>query len=80
MQVAQKAGLRLFEMFALRDLYVLLSVPSVFQKVVNKEKAAEGLRRLRWVLRAFLATPDEISRLLGPGLDADEILRQVVQQ
>lgn len=75
--VAHETGLRLFEMLALRDLHVLLSVPSVFQKTIDAAKSADVLKRLRWALRAMRGPPAELSRLLGSGLDADEILRGI---
>ena len=57
----------LFEMFALRDLkkYILDA----------DGRGDEGTRRLKAVLQKMKGPPAELTKLLGDGLDAEEILR-----
>ena len=65
--IASKHGLWLFEMFALRDLkkYILDA----------DGRGDEGTRRLKAVLQKMKGPPAELTKLLGDGLDAEEILR-----
>ena len=62
-----RTGLRLLEMFALRDLK---------KHVLDSDgRGEEGVRRLKAVLREMHGPPAELTKLLGEGLDAEEILR-----
>ena len=65
--VSHRTGLRLFEMFALRDLkkYILDA----------DGRAEEGVRRLKAVLSEMKGPPAELTKLLGSGLNAEAILR-----
>ena len=65
--VSQKHGMRLLEMFALRDL----------KKCVldGDGRGEEGVRRLKAVLREMKGPPAELTKLLGEGLDAEALLR-----
>ena len=65
--MAHKHGLRLLEMLALRDLK---------RCVLDKDgRGAEGIPRLKAVLQDMKGPPTELTKLLGEGLDAEEILR-----
>ena len=66
-EVSHRTGLRLLEMFALRDL----------KKCVldGDGRGDEGVRRLKAVLREMKGPPAELTKLLGEGLDAEAILR-----
>ena len=63
---AHSHGLRLLEMFALRDL----------KKCVLDDdgRGEDGARRLRSVLKEMKAPAEDLTRLLGDGLDAAVIL------
>ncbi len=64
--IAHRTGLRLYEMFAIRDLKV---------HVLDKRgRSAEGMRRLKCVLAEMIGPPTQLTRLLGEGLDAEQIL------
>ena len=64
--VAHKSGLRLLEMLALRDLK---------KCVLDKDgRGVEGIRRLKAVLQGMKGPPTQLTKLLGEGLDAEEIL------
>jgi tetratricopeptide (TPR) repeat protein len=66
-QAAHSKEMWLFEMLALRDLKV---------HVLDKDgRGEEGLRRLKVVLKEMKGAPAELTKLLGGGLDAEEILR-----
>ena len=66
-EVSHRTGLRLFEMFALRDL----------KKCVldGDGRGEEGVRRLKAVLGEMKGPASELTKLLGGGLDAEGILR-----
>eukprot|EP01043_Picozoa_sp_COSAG02_P013690 COSAG02_NODE_552_length_20429_cov_28.014068_12_plen_630_part_00 len=66
-EISHRTGLRLFEMFTLRDL----------KKHVldNDGRGEEGIRRLKGVLKEMKGPPAELTKLLGGGLDAEAILR-----
>ena len=65
--VSHKHGLRLLEMFALRDCK---------RTVLDKAgRADEGIRKLKTVMCEMKGPTAELTKLLGGGLDADEILR-----
>ena len=65
--MSHRHGLRLFEMYALRDL----------KKCVldGSGRGEEGTRRLKAVMQQMKGPPSELTKLLGGGLDAEEILR-----
>jgi tetratricopeptide (TPR) repeat protein len=66
-EVSHRTGLRLFEMFALRDLK---------KHVLDGDGRGEsGVRRLKAVLQEMHGPVEELTKLLGDGLDAEEILR-----
>ena len=54
-------------MFALRDLK---------KHVLDGDgRGEEGIRRLKAVLREMKGPPSELTKLLGDGMDAEEIMR-----
>ena len=65
--MSHRTGLRLYEMLALRDL----------KKCVldGDGRGQEGVRRLKAVLKGMKGPQAELTKLLGEGLDAEEILR-----
>ena len=66
-KTAHTCGLRLFEMFALRDLK---------KHILDGDgRGEEGLRRLRVVLQEMKGPAAELTKLLGDELDAEAILR-----
>ena len=66
-EVSHRTGLRLLEMFALRDLK---------KHVLDGDgRGEEGIRRLKAVLKEMKGPPAELTKLLGEGLDAEAILR-----
>ena len=66
-EVSHRTGLRLLEMFALRDLK---------KHVLDGDgRGEEGTRRLKAVLSEMEGPPAELTKLLGEGLDAEAILR-----
>ena len=66
-EAAHSKDLWLFEMFALRDLK---------KHVLDADgRSDEGNRRLKGVLQKMKGPPAELTKLLGGGLDAEEILR-----
>eukprot|EP01045_Picozoa_sp_COSAG04_P025502 COSAG04_NODE_3358_length_2895_cov_2.093348_1_plen_400_part_00 len=66
-EVSHRTGLRLLEMFALRDLK---------KHVLDGDgRGEEGIRRLKAVLREMKGPPTELTKLLGEGLDAEAMLR-----
>jgi hypothetical protein len=64
---AHTNGLRLLEMYAIRDL----------KKCVldSDERSSEGIQRLKAVLTEMEGPPAELTKLLGGGLDAEAILK-----
>ena len=66
-EVSHRTGARLWEMFALRDL-----ITCVLDEDGRRD---EGLKRLKAVLSEMKGLPEELSNVLGGGLDAGEILR-----
>ena len=63
--VSHRTGLRLYELFALRDLK---------QCVLDADgRSDEGLTRRKAVLREMKGPPAELTKLLGGRLDADAI-------
>jgi tetratricopeptide (TPR) repeat protein len=67
--ISHRTGLRLYEIFSLRDLTT---------HVLDKRgQRAEGARRLKAVLAEMKGPPAELTRLLGGGLDAEQILAGV---
>ena len=66
-EMSHRTGLRLLEMFALRDLK---------KHVLDGDgRGEEGIRRLKAVLKEMKGPPAELTKLLGEGLDAEAILR-----
>eukprot|EP01045_Picozoa_sp_COSAG04_P008953 COSAG04_NODE_507_length_13313_cov_2.729302_13_plen_87_part_00 len=66
-EVSHRTGLRLLEMFALRDLK---------KHVLDADgRGDEGIRRLKAVLSEMKGPASELTKLLGEGLDADAIVR-----
>ncbi len=66
-EISHRTGLRLLEMFALRDLK---------KHVLDGDgRGEEGIRRLKAVLREMKGPPAELTKLLGEGLDAEAMLR-----
>ena len=66
-EVSHRTGLRLLEMFALRDLKT---------HVLDRDgRSREGIQRLKSLLAEMKGPPAELTKLLGKGLDADTILR-----
>ena len=64
--VSHKHGLWLLEMFALRDLK---------KHILDTDgRGDEGTERLKGVLKEMKGPPAELTKLLGAGLDAEEIL------
>ena len=64
---SHRTGLRLYEMLALRDLK---------RHVLDGDgRGDEGVQRLKAVLKDMKGPPAELTKLLGDGLDAEEILR-----
>ena len=95
-EVSHRTGLRLLEMFALRDL---LNAHTSSQPIVHRSTSAAAsaapdhdaassvddaaaaaaagiMRRLQAVLKEMKGPTSELTRLLGSGLDAEEILRR----
>ena len=66
-EVSHRTGLRLYEMFALRDLKKHILDPD--------GRGDEGTRRLKAVLAEMKGPPAELTKLLGGDLDAEAILR-----
>ena len=66
-EVSHRTGLRLLEMFALRDLK---------KHILDSDgRGEEGVRRLKAVLKEMKGPAAELTKLLGGGLDVEEILR-----
>jgi tetratricopeptide (TPR) repeat protein len=65
--ISDKHGLWLLEMFALRDLHQCI--------LDGSGRGDEGVRRLKAVMQKMKGPPAELTKLLGGGLDAEEILR-----
>jgi tetratricopeptide (TPR) repeat protein len=66
-EVSHRTGLRLFEMFALRDLK---------KHILDADgRGEEGTKRLKAVLQEMKGPASELTKLLGGGLDAEEIQR-----
>ena len=65
--ISSKHGLWLFEMFALRDLKKCI--------LDADGRGDEGIKRLKAVMQKMKGPPAELTKLLGGGLDAEEILR-----
>eukprot|EP01043_Picozoa_sp_COSAG02_P047012 COSAG02_NODE_4462_length_5335_cov_42.590718_3_plen_660_part_00 len=89
-EVSHRTGLRLLEMFALRDL---LNAHTCSQPLVHGSTSAAALaapdhdddvvaaaagimQQLQAVLKEMKGPTSELTRLLGSGLDAEEILRR----
>ena len=66
-EIAHRTGIRLYEMFALRDLKACI--------LDADGRGDEGTRRLKDVLKDMKGPPAELTKLLGGGLDAEAILR-----
>lgn len=66
-EVAHQTGLRLYELLALRDLKTLI--------LDTDGRGEDGTRRIKAVLQEMKGPPAELTKLLGHGLDAEEILR-----
>eukprot|EP01046_Picozoa_sp_COSAG06_P029309 COSAG06_NODE_2708_length_6408_cov_2.142970_1_plen_1860_part_00 len=66
-EVSHRTGLRLLEMFALRDLKKCI--------LDGDGRGEEGTKRLKAVLVEMKGLPAELTKLLGGGLSAEEILR-----
>jgi tetratricopeptide (TPR) repeat protein len=66
-EVSQRTGLRLLEMFAVRDLK---------KHILDADgRGEEGSKRLKAVLKDMKGPPAELTKLLGGGLDAEVIMR-----
>jgi hypothetical protein len=66
-EVSHRTGLRLYEMFALRDLK---------KHILDAGgRGDEGAKRLKGVLAEMKGPPAELTKLLGGGLDAEALLR-----
>ena len=67
LEVSHRCGLRLYKMLALRDLQqcVLHKLPG---------RAQEVTPRLKALLQEMVGPPAELTKLLGDGFDAAEIL------
>ena len=66
-EVSQRTGLRLLEMFAVRDLK---------KHILDADgRGEEGSKRLKAVLKGMKGPPAELTKLLGGGLDAEVIMR-----
>lgn len=66
-EVSRRTGLRLYEMFALRDLKKRI--------LDGNGRGDESTKRLKGALKEMKGPPAELTRLLGGGLDAKETLR-----
>jgi hypothetical protein len=65
-EVSHRCGLRLYEMFAVRDLK---------QCVLDGDgRGEDGVQRLKAVLKEMKGPAAELTKLLGGGLDAAEVL------
>jgi tetratricopeptide (TPR) repeat protein len=66
-EVSHRTGLRLLEMFALRDLK---------RSILDTDgRGEEGTKRLKVVLQEMKGPPAELTKLLGGELNAEEIMR-----
>ena len=66
-EISHRTGLRVYEMLALRDLK---------RSILDADgRSEEGTVRLKAVLREMKGPPAELTKLLGGGMDAEEILR-----
>ena len=66
-EISRRCGLRLYGMFAVRDLNAHV--------LDGGGRGEEGLKRLRVVLEQMKGEPAELAKLLGGGLDAAQVLR-----
>jgi hypothetical protein len=66
-EIAHRTGIRLYEMFALRDLKKCI--------LDGDGRGEEGTQRLKAVLKEMKGPPAELTKLLGGGLDAEAIMR-----
>ena len=66
-EVSRRTGLRLLELFALRDLKTHV--------LDHDGRSQDGIQRLKTLLGEMKGPPAELTKLLGEGLDADAILR-----
>ena len=65
-EVSHRTGLRLLEMFALRDLK---------KHILDADgRGEQGIQRLKVLLAAMKGPAAELTKLLGEGLDAKAIL------
>ena len=65
--MSHRTGLRLYEMLALRDLK---------KHILDADgRGDDGMQRLKVVLAEMKGPPAELTKLLGAGFDAEEILR-----